>query len=680
MLLAAWTTMGGGIVASSAIITDQLLLLKLVIVLALAFPVAFRMHFSRMPRFYANYLTLLAAVGLGYLEMRANWPPGGIGEEVSGLIVGYRTLVCLFYWIMVFRSFAVRTITDLAQTAIPAASGVLLILIAAPSPAAIGGTVLLLLGTLALLAGEHLRQRLRRIDAVVPHDTVIGGRWRPTLNSWVWLSMAALIAGAAVAMVAGRVQPSNETGRWLRRELAWRLARLMISDRPTITPEGTYRLGGPSPRTRNRVVLTLKGEAALRTRLTAYETYTGRSWVQNRRRFERLGPGTGNWTLPPPERVGLSALATDTEDVQVTAHQSFAAHLPVPWYPREVKMSATSMRVDYAGTLMFGGWLNPGESYTATISYPDTLQQVVEPEALAAVGAEAALQLPESLPARVRELAAQVTADATLPRDHAIAIEHHLRDTYRYDLDAPALPAETDFVDHFLFETKAGYCTHFATAMIVMLRSVGVPARMPIGFTAGEYDEEADLYVVREQDAHAWVEAWLPGTGWVDFDPTPLGDEENESMAGKLRDLPATIAAAINEGLVWVAAHSVRLALAVALATLLIAAGVYLPRWWRRRVRRLPVNANAPERVQHAWQQAVRWLAHQGMPRAASDAPWEFQQHAGERFPAVAQDLAVLTGKYVSARFSAARVEDDDWSQAEAALLNIRDGLFRREH
>lgn len=121
---------------------------------------------------------------------------------------------------------------------------------------------------------------------------------------------------------------------------------------------------------------------------------------------------------------------------------------------------------------------------------------------------------------RVQELAAQITANSKSNYDKAAAIEHYLRANFSYTLQLPSKTPE-DPVAHFLFERKRGHCEYFASAMAVMLRSVGIPSRMISGFRNGQLNDLTGSYVVRALDAHAWVEAYLPGIGWTSFDPTP---------------------------------------------------------------------------------------------------------------------------------------------------------------
>ncbi len=131
------------------------------------------------------------------------------------------------------------------------------------------------------------------------------------------------------------------------------------------------------------------------------------------------------------------------------------------------------------------------------------------------------LQLPASLPARVRAEAARViaAANAETPYDQAIAIQEYLR-RFTYSEDIPPPPSTVDLVDWFLFEQRSGYCDYFASAMVVMLRSVGVPARWVRGYASGDFDPDEGVYIVRENVAHSWPEVYFPGIGWERFEPT----------------------------------------------------------------------------------------------------------------------------------------------------------------
>ncbi len=123
---------------------------------------------------------------------------------------------------------------------------------------------------------------------------------------------------------------------------------------------------------------------------------------------------------------------------------------------------------------------------------------------------------------RTAALARQIVdnANAVTVYDQAKAIEIWLRSNIAYNESIPSPPVGADAVDWFLYEIQEGYCTYYATSMVVMLRSLGIPARMAAGFAEGEYDTATGQYIVRERDAHTWVEVYFPEFGWVPFEPT----------------------------------------------------------------------------------------------------------------------------------------------------------------
>jgi transglutaminase-like putative cysteine protease len=128
------------------------------------------------------------------------------------------------------------------------------------------------------------------------------------------------------------------------------------------------------------------------------------------------------------------------------------------------------------------------------------------------------LQLPSSLPERVRLLAREITQGQSTAYDEAVAIERYLRNIpYNDQIAGPGLTQ--DGVDYFLFDAKQGYCDYYASAMVVMLRTVGIPVRYVRGYSQGQKGEDG-LYHVREWDSHAWPEVFFAGYGWIEFEPT----------------------------------------------------------------------------------------------------------------------------------------------------------------
>lgn len=155
------------------------------------------------------------------------------------------------------------------------------------------------------------------------------------------------------------------------------------------------------------------------------------------------------------------------------------------------------------------------------------------------------LQLPASLPSRISDLTAQIIVGQPNRYDAVKAVEAYLRTYYSYTLTDTSVPAAgKDFVDHFLFTQKKGYCNHFSTAMVVMLRTQGIPARWVKGFAPGEASTaDPNKYTVRMQDAHSWVEVYFPDRGWIAFEPTPgfqAGDKEQGIGAEQLAAVQAS--------------------------------------------------------------------------------------------------------------------------------------------
>ena len=160
------------------------------------------------------------------------------------------------------------------------------------------------------------------------------------------------------------------------------------------------------------------------------------------------------------------------------------------------------------GRVRGGGPIGPGRGPTARPAPP-----------LDAAQLERYLQLPVLAPA-IPALARQVAGRSQTPAEIAGRVEAFLRTQFRYTLDIERV-SQLDPLQEFLFVRRAGHCEYFAAAMAVMLRSLGVPARVVNGFQRGEWNPYGQYYIVRYYDAHSWVEAFLPDVGWVTFDPTP---------------------------------------------------------------------------------------------------------------------------------------------------------------
>lgn len=189
------------------------------------------------------------------------------------------------------------------------------------------------------------------------------------------------------------------------------------------------------------------------------------------------------------------------------------------------------------------GSLTGEQAYTADSIMPIVSERTLRASPLTYPPAirDRYLSLPEGVTERTVRLAEDITQGFDNPYDKAKAIEAYLR-TYPYTLDVPPPPQNQDVADYFLFELQMGYCDYYATAMAVMGRVVGLPTRLVIGYSSGDYDPAQGEYIVREQNAHSWVEVYFTGTGWVEFEPTasqpiiPLpADPAEELSAAPLR-------------------------------------------------------------------------------------------------------------------------------------------------
>jgi len=174
-------------------------------------------------------------------------------------------------------------------------------------------------------------------------------------------------------------------------------------------------------------------------------------------------------------------------------------------------------QVQYEGSSLLPV-VDPAKARTALQEYPEDFENVY-------------LQVPKLDP-RIPELARKITVTASNPYDKSLALEAYLQRNYRYTLNLRATPGQ-DPLAHFLFEARAGHCEYFASAMTVMLRTLGIPSREVNGFLPGEYNDVAEDYIVRGTDAHSWVEAYFPGSGWITFDPTPPGPDPDSGLLSR---------------------------------------------------------------------------------------------------------------------------------------------------
>jgi len=332
-------------------------------------------------------------------------------------------------------------------------------------------------------------------------------------------TLGMVVALMILASVTVTVLPAGAAQPWAVDQGAPAIESTLAADEE-LEIVGVTRL---SPEVR----FTMESEVESNWHTGSYDTYTGDGWV----RSGGSSPLDGSLDGPPGETVEVRSAFTTEADMRA---------FPAPWKAVDVEGAAAgSAQVDERGTIRPSAALLPGdrvavESRVVDAS-PDELRN-------ASTDYDAAVedrytQLPESTPDRVGERTEAILeeADADNPHDAAVAIENYLIAEYDYSLTVER--PDGDVADEFLFQMDAGYCTYFATTMVAMLRTQGIPAQFATGYSSGEQVGENE-YVVRGQDAHAWVKVYFPEHGWVEFDPTP-GAERDQARETRLADARA---------------------------------------------------------------------------------------------------------------------------------------------
>ena len=314
----------------------------------------------------------------------------------------------------------------------------------------------------------------------------------------------------------------------------------------------------------------------------------------------------------------------------------------------------------------------------ATVSYTDyRLQPELEEQ-----WQRSGRRLPEGLNPRTIALARQWRAEG-LDDEQVIrrALTMFRTERFYYTLQPP--PLGTNMVDEFLFDTRRGFCEHYAGAFTVLMRAAGIPARVVVGYQGGELNALGDYYVVRQSDAHAWSEVWLAGRGWVRVDPTaavaPNRIEKGISEALSDSELPTFLRRHGMGLMYWRLRASVAwdwinvkwdrwvlgfnpdrqleflsrfglddwskmvLALTVLLVTVASAIGLLVMRQMR---------AAAPtDEALRLWRRATRLLAGKGLPQGHAEGPRDYAERIAQQRPDLAGPLRRLASAYLAARY-----------------------------
>ena len=291
-----------------------------------------------------------------------------------------------------------------------------------------------------------------------------------------------------------------------------------------------------------------------------------------------------------------------------------------------------------------------------------------------------AVKLPQGFNPRARELAAKWRAE--LKDDEAImrvALAYFNKENFFYTLEPPLLGANS--VDEFLFESRQGFCEHYASSFVVLMRAAGIPARVVTGYQGAEFNDLGAYYIVRQSDAHAWAEIWLQGRGWVRIDPTAaiapsriqnglnfaLSDNAALSFMARtqfplLLRLRFNLDALTYQWNQWVLGYNAERQFAVLTRLgmedvswqtmaiyLLIGIATLLAMLALIMLRRLYTSKKDP--VQAQYLRFCRKLARAGIVRAEHEGPRDFAVRALSRYPHLSDAITDITARYLALRY-----------------------------
>lgn len=276
-------------------------------------------------------------------------------------------------------------------------------------------------------------------------------------------------------------------------------------------------------------------------RAAVYDTYDGIGWSSSDTKNLPFGDGKASISTPFfRARTPITQTYTLFEN---GATVLYALNSPVKLdRVGQVKISEVSPSENQGNNLVY--WPGQRPPWTTDITFIESNRRIQAKElyqvtSMFSLATKAQLQaditqypqwieakytkLPDGIPQRVFDLAKDITQDAANPFDKASTIENYLRTNLTYNEGIALPPADRDKVDYILFDLKEAYCDYYATSMIVMLRSLGIPARLAAGYARGQIetlDNQSQAFLVKNSDAHSWVEVFFPSYGWIEFEPT----------------------------------------------------------------------------------------------------------------------------------------------------------------
>jgi transglutaminase-like putative cysteine protease len=505
----------------------------------------------------------------------------------------------------------------------------------------VAGTVL----TLVLADRADLLERppLERADGRAP-------RRRLFTRSMVGALLAVLVAGAVLApAIDASLHRDVRTGAPANSDADPQSSALLS---PTDELDMRNR-----PRLSDRVVMEVEADRPAFWRGETFTEWDGTTW--------RRGPDD-RATVLTPTRDGRQIVPTPLDDPAAATgpvnRQTFTIEAPYASIlfaaPTPTDVLSDRQVGSYGdGTLIVQYPLGRGATYTVTSHEADATDTTLRASAATPVPDDILAQFaqPPTTTPRVRALAHEITRGLATPYDKVRAIEAWMGSHTRYSLNAPLPPSNsTDVVDWFVFDAHEGWCEQIASTLVVMLREVGVPARLATGFVPGETDVVSGRYTVRERDAHAWAEVFFPGVGWQGFDPTA-----SVPLAGDAHRTP-TLWQRIRDHALLIVIVLALVGVAVLVAPLLRERNAT-----RRRTRREPTWSEG------AWRELAAIGAERGRPARPGDTPRAYARAVASL--AGQPDLMGVGELVDRAEFGGVPPDDGQRARAEAVLAAARE-------
>lgn len=461
--------------------------------------------------------------------------------------------------------------------------------------------------------------------------------------------------------------------RWLQRSLASYGGML-----------DTFEVGRGPVNLPHTPALAVRADRPALWRGAVYDFYTGQGWTRGREDRRELARGEDGWLTVPwaDDRVGEINHQVVTF-INMESRAMYAAATPIRVRTTEASWNRTRVRyaprVDVYGSLYAQFRLVDGAEYEVISVMPPTDAETLR--AAPATYSDAMVetyieQVPVQAEAELAELVAEVTADAPTPYDRVEALRQFLGGTCTYSLRARAVPRGRDVAAYFVQTSRRGACDQFATALVVMSRLAGVPARIATGFQTGTYDREVDAYIVLQSDAHAWAEVFFPGVGWVPFDVSAGESDRGVDLWAMLRNVRWR--REVTQVLETVGQIVLAVAAALALVSAVVGPGVLL-RWLRGRTG----SRSGRERMGEVFEWFRRRAAKlAGVKvqrwRTPAEVGAELREAGLARGPRVQKQLAGFTQRFYEHRYGRGEPDDQQVRQTRAEARSLL-GELRRD-